>query len=228
MPQLRHLKYDYMTIVDADTTLPRDYFMTMCKIMEVNPDVGAAAGRVRGEPHRTHMPMGGGKFIRGEIVRNIKRYWDLAPDSLLHIMAVNAGYSLLSLRHIEIVTTSPSPIFSREGRFRYGRRQYYVGRSVARIITQAISFSLKRGYASEFLRGYWSEWQRGTWKCDVAEILDYYSDRGYMMQRISGKSPIDVEKPSPPESLFGLFRILIFSLLLAPVFVMDAIKRLFR
>lgn len=225
MLQLCHLRYDYMTIVDVDTILPRDYFATMCEVMEVNPDVGAAAGRVKGEPHRTHMPMGGGKFIRGEIVRRIERYWDLAPDSFLNIMAVKAGYRLLSLRHIEVVTTSPSRIFSRDGRFRYGRRQFYVGRSIAGAIAQAIGLLLRRDHAFEFLRGYWSEWSRGTWRCDITEVRDYYSDRESMMQLLSGKRRIVVENPSPIEKITGLFRTLTYLLLLTPALIKDAIKR---
>jgi len=171
MPTLKDMQFDYLTIADVDNRYPPDYYEKMCAYMDKHPEIGIVSAQVRGEGKRNpDNPMGGGKIIRWNIIKRIKQYWDLAPDSFLNIKARAMGYKVISLQDYYI-DSAPTTGLTKTGRFRYGRRAYYVARHPFLLFYQAILFALKRDYASEFLRGYWQEWSKGTWRCQDPEVL---------------------------------------------------------
>jgi hypothetical protein len=176
MPRLIDgMEFDYMTLADVDNRYPPDYYELMCKYMDEHPKIGALAAQVRGEGKRNpDNPMGGGKIVRWNIVKRIREYWSLAPDSFLNIKARAMGYETVSLQDYYI-DSQPTDLLSSRGRFRYGRRMYYVSRHFLLLLYQAIIFALKRDAASEFLRGYWQEWNRGTWKCEDEDVKYHFS-----------------------------------------------------
>jgi len=169
-----NLKADYLSVADVDTFFPEDYFERMVVFMDLNRNVGVASGRIEGDsPQEMCVPMGLGKVVRWRVLKTFDRYWDLAPDSFLNIKALSLGYRIAILN--VYVKSSPMTIQSASGRFRYGRRMYYVGRSPLAVIFESARLVLHGTHASEFLRGYWQEWTRGRWRCQDADIRYYYS-----------------------------------------------------
>lgn len=211
MPLLHHLDFDYMSIIDVDNKFPDNYFEYMCNYLDNNPGLGAISGQVRGEPKRKRtQPMGGGKVIRWSIVQSIEKYWCLAPDSFLNLMTREQGYEARSLDIL--IDAEPTSIFTRKGRFNYGRRMYYVGRPVPIILTQAIALKITRSHGGSFLQGYCQEWQKGTWNCDIPEVRRVYSDEFTFMNVFkrsdSGEHENNVTKKSL--LLFNTFLFLLF------------------
>lgn len=173
---IRHeIDVDYFSIVDVDTILPIDYFERMIETMDKNPQLGACAAQNRGEP-REGLPMGGGKVVRWEIVRAIDRFWDLAPDSFLNIKTLSMGYEAKIIDEIEI-NAEPSTILTPKGRFRFGRRSFYVRKHPLLVLQMALAFALRGTYGSDYLRGYIQEWSRGTWTCHDPDVRYFYSFR---------------------------------------------------
>lgn len=177
MPRLKYMDFDYMTLADVDNIYPSDYYEYMCKYMDEHPEVGVVSAQSRGELGKlrhVYEPMGGGKIVRWEIVKQIDTYWDLAPDSFLNIKARAQGYETISLLDY-FIDSAPTSMLSKAGRFRFGRRMYYASRNLFLVLYQSLLFAMKRDAASEFLRGYWQEWNKGTWKCQDEDVKYNYS-----------------------------------------------------
>ncbi len=182
VPRLRDeidsLGIKYFAVMDVDTEPCPNYFARMLSLMEEHTDVGAAAGTPLGEEGKRHtdLPMGGGKVVRWSIVRQIDRYWDPAPDTLLNIKALAAGYK---------VRTWPVPMrlirrtsgFSRGGAYRVGRLNYYVGRPFWGVFWRAVWRAATRQHGTHMLRGYFHESWKGTWRCTDPDVREYYSIR---------------------------------------------------
>ena len=171
---IKNISADYLSIADIDTEFPVDYFNKMLIFMEDNPDVGVSSGRIEGYPHSMmRVPMGLGKVVRWDVLLSFEKYWDLAPDSFLNIKAENLGYRL-AIRD-EFVKSAPMTIHSKKGRFRYGRRSYYIRKNPVLVLFEALNFLLAHQHGSQFLRGYWFEWKKGNWQCDDIDIRYYFS-----------------------------------------------------
>ncbi|MHA1948567.1 MAG: glycosyltransferase [Candidatus Thorarchaeota archaeon] len=176
---ISNLNAKYMSIADVDTVFPDDYFEDMIQFMEINQDVGVASGKLEGEEFSSmKVPMGGSKIVRWDVLQSFSKYWDLAPDSFLNIKAISLGYRIV-VRDV-YVRSAPMTIYSPTGRFRYGRRAYYVGRPLLMVLLEGIRFTLRRDNGSHFMRGFWSEWSRGQWRCNDPDILNFYSLRGLL------------------------------------------------
>jgi glycosyltransferase involved in cell wall biosynthesis len=159
---------DFLAIADVDNTFPPDYFERAIAYMKENPNVGVVSGLHEGGSVR-HIPMGGGKVTRTEVIQSFDKYWDIAPDSFINIKALKLGYNLRVLQDIKVISP-PSFMYTRKrGRFRNGRISYYAGTGPVYAILRAI---FSKG--SEYLRGYWQEWSRGKWRCEDRDILQYY------------------------------------------------------
>jgi glycosyltransferase involved in cell wall biosynthesis len=171
---ITNLKADYLSIADVDSEFPLNYFESMINFMEKNPDIGVSSGRIKGDPiDALQVPMGGGKIVRWKIIRSFHKYWDIAPDSFLNIKAECLGYRL-EIRNV-FVKAAPMTIHSEKGRYRYGRRSYYIGKSLVLVINEALKLLLSHKHGTQFLRGYWFEWGRGEWRCDDPDVQYYYS-----------------------------------------------------
>lgn len=159
----------FVAMTDVDTEFPTDYFQKMITYLEKNPHIGVVAGQIIGEKKR-HFPMFTGKVVRSEIIRNIKKYWDISIDSFINVKALLRGYQLQILDNMK-VKSRESHLLTSGGRFRAGRLAYYSGINIKYAIAKGVS-----RFDTQFLRGYWSEWSRKIWRCDDEEILSYYGD----------------------------------------------------
>ena len=176
---ISNLNPKYMSIADVDTEFPDYYFEDMIRYMEDNPGVGVVSGKMEGTVFNSmKVPMGGGKIVRWKVIKSFSKYWDLAPDSFLNIKALSLGYRAV-VRDV-YVRAAPMTIYSLTGRFRYGRRAYYVNRPLLMVLFEGIRFTIRRENGSQYMRGYWSEWSRGHWKCDDPDVLHFYSLRGLL------------------------------------------------
>jgi glycosyltransferase involved in cell wall biosynthesis len=159
---------NFLAIADVDNTFPPDYFEKAIAYLKDNPKVGVVSGVHEGGSIR-HIPMGGGKVARAEVIKSFDRYWDIAPDSFINVKALKLGFDLRVLQDIKVISP-PSFMYTRKsGRFRNGRISYYAGTGPVYAILRGI---VSKG--SEYLRGYWQEWSRGRWRCDDQDILEYY------------------------------------------------------
>jgi glycosyltransferase involved in cell wall biosynthesis len=176
---ISNLKANYMSIIDVDTEFPEFFFKDMIMYMEENPDVGVVSGKIKGDEFDSmKVPMGLGKIVRWDVLLSFSKYWDLAPDSFLNIKALSLGYRIV-VRDMYL-HSAPMTIYSSTGRYRYGRRAYYVGRTLIMVIFEGIRFAIHRENGSQYMRGYWSEWSRGHWRCEDPDVLHFYSFKGLL------------------------------------------------
>lgn len=174
-PIIKNLDFDYLGIADADIILDPDYFEKMCGIMDQDPRIGTLSAQSRSDKKRNPIdPMGGGKVVRWSVIRSIDQYWDIAPDTYLNIKANAIGLKSIALQDY-FIDASPTQIFTPKGRFRYGRRMFYVGRPLILVIYQALRFASKRDHATDYLRGYWQERSKGSWRCLDPDVKYHYS-----------------------------------------------------
>jgi len=167
------INVDYMSIADVDCTFPIDYYKLVCDYLDEHPNVGACAGQMKGEAKRDK-PMGAGKLVRWSIFKQIDEFWDLAPDSFLNIITLSLGYDLVTIDDLEI-DAEITNIFTKRGRFRYGRVNFYIGMNFFRVLQLSLMMTLKKDDGVEFLRGYFQEWGKNTWTTENKTIRYFYS-----------------------------------------------------
>ena len=175
-------RIEYAAIMDVDNDPCRNYCARLMWLLEKHPEVGAAAGIPIGEEdkRKVGLPMGAGKFIRWSIMRNIKRYWDIAPDTLLNIKALANGYKLKTWKvpmNLDALTTG----FTTKGVFRQGRLNYYVGRPFWAVFFRALRRFLLRQHGTQFLRGYLHERKRGVWSFKDPDVEWFYGRGGNVL-----------------------------------------------
>ncbi|MHA1927392.1 MAG: hypothetical protein ACTSV2_02305, partial [Candidatus Thorarchaeota archaeon] len=104
----------------------------------------------------------------------IKRYWDIAPDTLLNIKALANGFQLKTWQvpmNLDRLTTG----FSSKGVFRQGRLQYYVGRPFWAVFFRALRRLFLKQHGTQMLKGYLFERRKGTWKFEDPDVRDFYN-----------------------------------------------------
>ncbi|MHA1246293.1 MAG: glycosyltransferase family A protein [Candidatus Thorarchaeota archaeon] len=171
---LDKLRPDYLALLDVDTRLPRNYYERIIALLDSNPALGVAAGTIEGEKSPPTWPRGSGKVVRWKVVKSIDKYWDIDADSLYNIKALRLGYQLMVDYSLKI-SASPSAVFTKQGRFRFGRLSYYIGKNPLLVLQMALALQLKKDYGAEYLRGYVQEWSRGTWRCSDSDVRYFYS-----------------------------------------------------
>ncbi len=167
---------DYLTIMDVDTEPCPNYYSRIMSLMDKDPKIGAAVGIPIGEVgrRRVDLPMGSAKVIRWKIVREIDRYWDIAPDTLLNIKALVKGYKL-RIWKLPIRLEEPTQGFSPRGVYRLGRLNYYVGRPFWAVFFRALRRFFLRQHGTQMLRGYFHERRKGTWRFDDPDVKWFYN-----------------------------------------------------
>ena len=165
----------YVGIMDLDNNPCPNYTARLLWLMQKYPRLGAVAGIPLGEAgkRRVGLPMGGGKFIRWSIVRKISKYWDIAPDTLFNINALSLGYSVKTFQvpmKIDLLTGA----FTKNGVFRQGRLNYYVGRPFWGVLFRAIRRLIIRQFGTQMLKGYFYERTRGTWRFIDPDVAAFY------------------------------------------------------
>lgn len=162
MSRLYHLDFDYMTILDVDSKPYSDFFELQCRIMECNPDAGISGGQTDKDPRRTGSVMGLGMFIRWDFVKRIKRWWDLAPDSMFNTLAIFAGYTRLLVNDLIIPAARSNMFTNRKVGFVSGRYAVIVGVPFIRVLWKTQGRLRRSGIADAvyYFSGYLFELQR--------------------------------------------------------------------
>ncbi len=167
--------YDYLMLIGADTRFPKTYLEISTKIMDRFPMFGTMAGRIHGEPG-SDSPMGTGKIVRWSVVKRTRdRYWDLDPDSLWNLIAIEMGYRMFIPKDLLVTVTRPTHMYGPSGYYNFGRRMYYVGWKLQNAVFYAMSLLARLDQPQHFLRGYLSGYIEKTWRCRDPEVEDYYS-----------------------------------------------------
>ena len=166
--------YDYLMLIGADTLFPKTYIEICTKIMDHFPMFGTIAGRIHGESG-SDTPMGTGKIVRWDVVKKTRgRYWDLDPDSLWNLIAIEMGYRMVIPKDLLVTVTRPTHMYGLKGYYNYGRRMYYVGWKLFNAIAYSASLLARRKHPQHFLRGYLHAFTEGTWRCRDPEVIDYF------------------------------------------------------
>lgn len=165
----------YFTIQDVDTEPCPHYFERVIWLMDNDKTLGACSGTVIGEEtaREAGMPMGGLKVVRWSIVREIKKYWDLSPDTFLNIQALKRGYRLKIWR-IPVKQDIPAYGTTEAGMFYQGQLNYFIGRPFLGVLIRALRRVLLRRHGTAMLRGYLHERAKGTWRCDDPDVTSFY------------------------------------------------------
>ncbi len=173
--RLDSLGIKYFTIQDVDTEPCPHYFERVIWLMEHDLSLGACSGTVIGEEtaREAGMPMGGLKVVRWSIIRKIKKYWDLSPDTFLNIRALKEGYKLKIWR-IPVKQDTPAFGTTEKGMFYQGQLNYFIGRPFLGVLIRAFRRVLLRRYGTAMLRGYLFERAKGTWRCDDPDVTRFY------------------------------------------------------
>jgi biofilm PGA synthesis N-glycosyltransferase PgaC len=173
--RLDSLGIKYFTIQDVDTEACPNYFARVIWLMDNDPTLGACSGTVIGEETALEagMPMGGLKVVRWSIVREIRKYWTLSPDTFLNIRALKKGYQLKIWR-IPVKQDTPAYGTTEKGMFYQGQLNYFIGRPFLGVLIRAIRRVILRRYGTSMLRGYLFERVRGTWRCDDPDVTRFF------------------------------------------------------
>ncbi len=167
--------YEYLMLIGADTRFPKTYLEFCTKIMDRFPRFGTMAGRIHGEKG-SDSPMGTGKVVRWDVVKATRgRYWDLDPDSLWNLIAIEMGYEMLILKDLLVSVTRPTHMYGPRGYYNFGRRMFYVGWKPQNALAYALGLMSRMDQPQHFLRGYLHAYSEGTWRCRDSEVEDYYS-----------------------------------------------------
>lgn len=177
MPRLYHLDFDYMTILDVDSSPYPDFFELQCRLMECNPNVGISGGQVDVDPKRENAVMGLGMFIRWDFIKRIKRWWNFSPDSMLNVLCVFSGYNRLLVNDL-IIPASPSLTFKIQSQFKHGRYAVMQGASRFMLSRRFLGNLRKRGVhaAVYWVAGILVQLSR-PYRLNYKEISTYYSGR---------------------------------------------------
>jgi biofilm PGA synthesis N-glycosyltransferase PgaC len=173
--KLDSLGIKYFTIQDVDTEPCPNYFARVIYLMDKDPTIGACSGTAIGEEAATEagMPMGGLKVVRWNIVREIRKYWDLSPDTFLNIQALKQGYRL-KIWKIPVMQDKPSFGSTEKGMFYQGQLNYFIGRPFLGVLLRAMRRVILRRYGTAMLSGYLFERARGIWRCDDPDVTSFY------------------------------------------------------
>ncbi|MFW9801884.1 MAG: glycosyltransferase family A protein [Candidatus Thorarchaeota archaeon] len=173
--KLDALDIKYFTIQDVDTEPCPNYFSRVIWLMDNDSTLGACSGTAIGqeEARESGMPMGGLKVVRWSIIREIKEYWDLSPDTFLNIRTLKKGYKLKIWR-IPVREDKPAFGTTEKGMFYQGQLNFFIGRPFLGVLIRALRRVVLRRYGTAMLRGYFFERARGTWRCDDPDVTSFF------------------------------------------------------
>lgn len=159
---LQATDYDYICKLDADLTLPNDYFEGIIKKMEADPKLGAASGKVFNpslgmdklfeEGIIDEQVSGAAKFYRRQAFQDIGGFvQEVMWDGIDFHRARMFGWKTRSFRdknlrilHHRLMGSSHKSVF--HGRIRWGRGQWFMGTHPLYIIASGVFRMRERPY----------------------------------------------------------------------------------
>jgi glycosyltransferase involved in cell wall biosynthesis len=135
-------KVDFIGNLDADITLPPDYYKSIIRKFEMNPSLGIAAGfffemsgnrLLRTQDDHALSPFGGVQLFRRKCIIEIAGYREVSTggiDSLAEFCARQKGWQTMQFSDISLIhnrkagTASVGILFAK---YRTGVRDYHIG-----------------------------------------------------------------------------------------------------
>jgi hypothetical protein len=172
LDQVDWTKYDYICKLDADISLPEQYFETIVQYMEADPRLGTCSGKAYyrtsagyrvSEKVSDEMSLGAVKFYRRQCFEQIGGFvpevmWDGIDCHRCRML----GWRACSLPDVELAVQHMRPMGSSDrgvlrGRRRHGAGQYFMGTGFVYLFLSAIyrlkwppvirgSFATMKGY----------------------------------------------------------------------------------
>lgn len=179
LPDLKTLhKTDYLAVGTVDDRYPPQYFEYLVDYLDNHPTTGVVSGQAMGERRYKHMPQGGGKVIKWDVIDTIEKVWNLAPDTFFNIKAMGLGFEAEALWDLAVQVES-APTTPKVGR-KLGYRLYYCGNSMITALFK--TFSLRD---IGVIKGYFES--RGKEQCDDPDVRYYYSKRRIIKSVLTGR-----------------------------------------
>ena len=168
---IRHGEYDFMVIMDVDAKFPHDYTLICSITFSSDKTIGVISGIPRGIK-KLKMPTGNGKAVRWNIVQEIDKFWNAAPDTFLNIKAKSMGYRWHIL-DFTIDAPPPSRIDSYSGALHAGWLWYYVSGSWSGAIARMVYRMFKRRFGIAFIKGF-LDGRRDKIQAEDVDVKEYY------------------------------------------------------
>lgn len=182
---LRQRDFDFMCILDVDNIIHSDYVNSVAAIFELDkcimkgtnlPLIGVISGyHVDGVPLK--MPMGNGKCVLWDIVKNIDKFPDPALDTFLNIKAKAMGYNWFVLKNEvsavygKVGARNATVAGAEHGGWLFS---YYSG-NYWKAIKRVVYRILKRRYGLAFWRGFRSnEKLDEPSRCVDSDVRSFY------------------------------------------------------
>jgi len=180
MAKIRHIEYDYVGLMDADTILESDYFLMLILKFEQNKNLGLASGNlvnIIGDKKQTpkvksNQVCGTGRMWTKACFINTGGYTKTcAPDTVSEIKAKLRNYEVNRFKDISVyqnrLTASNAGLWN--GYKSIGYRQYYIHINPIHAILKAIKLTLIKPFylGIAYFIGYF-----GSWLCIKPKLED--------------------------------------------------------
>lgn len=181
---LRELDFDFMMVLDVDNIIHPEYARDVASIFRLEKQIkrdtklqliGVISGCFDGVPLK--MPMGNGKCVLWDIVKNIDKFPDPAPDSFLNIKAKAMGYSWYILQNYigTVYGDRGARNITAAGSEHAGWLFSYYSGSYWKAIKRVVYRILKRRYGLVFWRGFRSnEKLDEPLRCNDLDVIAFY------------------------------------------------------
>jgi poly-beta-1,6-N-acetyl-D-glucosamine synthase len=161
----RHEAFDYVSKLDADQVLPRDYFERLLGFLDANPDY-AAAGGVPYEPvagrqvawrmAATHVP-GSLKTIRKEVFDRMGGFvpvlgWDIIDLVKMRSLGYRTGHLHLPVRHLRQHGSAEGKV---RGKVQWGEGAWIIGSHPLFVLARGIYRMREPPYVVSGLAFWW-------------------------------------------------------------------------
>ncbi|MDI9394753.1 MAG: glycosyltransferase family 2 protein [Euryarchaeota archaeon] len=195
------IEYDYIGLLDADTILEENYFGKLIYEFEKDSSLGIAsggvyynmAGKLSREVSDKNLPRGTGRLWRKDCFLETQGYQvEPSPDSISNTKAILSGWQLRQYADVIGVQTRKTSAVEGlwKGFVKNGWMAYYLDKSLAMALFNAIYFSLKSPYYTgiAYFYGYLNSVVKREKKIQDMEIRTYYRNQGlgFLFSRVLG------------------------------------------
>ena len=187
LAQERNIDWDYIVLLDADTTVEPIYFEGIIHKMNSSPKIGISSGDVHIKKDEQlilidalkDVPSGTGRIWKSKCFYETGGYSITpSPDSISRVKAHLKGWE--TIRYSEYNAYQLRETSSAEGLWKgfviLGKSFYFLNKHPLLILINAISYTTKKPHYTSiaFLFGYLNSFIRNENQIDDEEIRDYY------------------------------------------------------
>ncbi|MBZ4646308.1 MAG: hypothetical protein JG777_1797 [Clostridia bacterium] len=188
-----NIDYMYVASVDADMILDRDYFSSLIKESEVDPDLGICSGHIGNminghvvwSNYKEDLPSGGARLWKRECFEETGGYLlTCSPDSVSNVKAKLKGWKTrYFIKPTAISTRAYSSAQGQwEGYRKLGSNNYFIGYSPIHVCLKGIKLLYSGnnyhmpGAGIPYIMGYFGQYINSSPRIEDREVLNYYKN----------------------------------------------------